>query len=149
VTTTTEATTVHDTLAANLRTAAEIMQAHPDLPIPYITTTHRGGVEFAWYLTITAEDFAEQKRLARLILRTIGGKWDKKPGSEMNFKQGSILDDPISYIVQVSREAVCRRVVTGTEEVTIPAVEAEPERVETVETVEWICEPVLAEAVAL
>lgn len=152
MTTTTEASTeatVHDTLAENLRRAAEIMQAHPDLPIPYITSTYRGGVELAWYLTVHVEDHAKQKRLAQTILRTLGGKWDKSvsgPG-DMNFKQGSILD-PIRFIVQVSREAVCQRIVTGTTEVTIPAVEAEPERTEIRETVEWVCEPVLAEAVS-
>lgn len=141
----TEAQTVHDTLAENLRRAAATLTVHPDLPIPYITTTYGGNVELAWFLPITTQDYAEQKRLARLILRTLGGKWDKVAGSEMNFTQGT-YGDPIRYIVQVSREAVCQRVVTGTTEVTIPAVEAQPERTETRETVEWICEPVLAEA---
>lgn len=137
-------------MAENLRIVATLLDAHPDLPAPYITTTYSGAVQVHWYLTITTENHAQQKRLAQLILRTIGGKWAKDAGSEMNFKQGRIFD-PISYIVQVSREAVCRRVVTGTETVTIPAVEAQeaqPERTVEREVVEWICEPVLAEAVS-
>lgn len=43
------------------------------------------------------------------------------------------------------RSEVCERIVTGTETVTVPAVEAKPETTETREVVEWRCTPLLAE----
>lgn len=57
----------------------------------------------------------------------------------------------MSVNIITDREAVCRRVVTGTREVTktVPAPGADTVEVtETVEDVEWVCdEPLLAGAV--
>lgn len=147
--TTTDTSTKTDRLVENLRAITETVRAHPDLPLPYITSsTTDGGVHAQWFLHLHYTDYAEQKRVAQQVIRGLGGKWDKDHSdTEMTFTQGDILD-PIRYTVQVTREAVCRRVVTGTEQVTVPAVQAQPERVETRETVEWVCEPVLAEAMS-
>lgn len=135
-------------LADVLRAAADVLDAHPDLPAPYITTSsHRGEhkADLSWYLTLDArDDLATQKALAGRIVRAIDGHWEKIPDTYQDFvfrqeRPGLRLD------VQVEREAVCQRIVTGTETVAIPAKPAEPMRVETREVVEWRCEPLLAE----
>ena len=139
------------TMADTLRAVAEFIDAHPDLPRPpyvccYDHTPDQADV--SWYLSINnnAVDEADQKAKATAIIRSVGGKWDKTPsGNDMRFEQtvnGLHLD------VLVAREAVCERVVTGTETVTLPAVEAQPERTEERDVVEWRCEPLLAETSA-
>jgi len=88
-----------------------------------------------------------QKETAAEIVRTIGGKWDKgrrHGGDLFDFTKdygGGVLAEVI-----VDRSEVCERVVTGTETVTLPAIEAQPERIEEREIIEWRCEPLLTEA---
>jgi hypothetical protein len=56
---------------------------------------------------------------------------------------------PHGFLAWIERDTVCRRVVTGTRTVvkTVPAPDAPTVEVtETVEDVEWQCEPLLAEA---
>ena len=134
-------------LADTLRSAADVLEAHPELPVPYITTSSNGSADLSWYLMHDSRDLVEQKATAQQIIRSIGGKWDKVPDlySDFTFIQHR---DGLRLFLQVQREAVCERVVTGTETVTIPAKAAEPERVEEREVVEWICEPLLAEVSA-
>lgn len=139
------------TLADVLRAAADLIEAHPDLPAPYVTA-HTSGVkvDLAWYLNINDNcvDLADQKATAARIVAAIGGTWEKLPdtySTGFTFRQER---DGLKLDVQVEREAVCERVVTGTETVTIPAKPAQPERTETREVVEWRCEPLLAEAVS-
>lgn len=133
-------------IAPGLREAADLMDAHPDLVQPYLTTGVWGRVRLSWYLTIDTDDDAEQKVLAVEIVRAVGGKWDKGPdGEHFNLRREHGLLD---LHVQVRREAVCEKVVVGVETVTIPATEAadaQPERTEEREVVEWRCdEPLLA-----
>lgn len=140
---------VSPSLAEVLRQAADLLVAHPDLPPPYITTSSHGGAsaDLAWILMLHADrGLVEQKAVALQIIRTVGGKWEKLTyGDDFTFGQQR---GPLRLEVVVKREAVCERVVTGTETVTIPAVAANPERTEEREVVEWRCEPVLAEAVS-
>lgn len=138
------------TMADALRIAADFLAEHPDLPLPYVTTTGDPAgcvVELNWFLTVGGADLAEQKSLAAQIVSTVDGTWTKIPDTYREFffrqrREGLHLD------VAVAREAVCERIVTGTELVTVPAVAAQPERTEEREVVEWRCEPLLAEAVS-
>ena len=94
-----------------------------------------GGISLYWFTETEYEDEAEQKQAVQGITRLLGGKWDKGGhGDTFRLQQDR---DGIRLSVNTSREAVCERVVTGTRQVTVPAIEASPERVETVEDVEW------------
>lgn len=136
-------TTTAPPIVEALRQVADLLEQHPDLPQPYITSSSDGTMRLAWYLSINDRGTpAEQKAIAQQIIRAIGGHWDKDArDDEVSFDQrrGSL-----AMQVLVVREAVCTRRVVGTEEVTIPAVEAKPERTETREVVEWDCAPILA-----
>jgi len=141
----------------SLRVLADLQDAHPDLPLPYATAYGSGKVEVYWFLHINdlEEDLPGQKTTAAQIVSTIGGKWDKREGlfdnTRYEFTQSR---DGLFLEVVVNRAAVCERVVIGTHEVTvsaipkIPARRATPERVETVEDVQWVCSSLLAKSVA-
>jgi hypothetical protein len=136
------------TLADVLREAADLLAAHPDLPPPFVSTSAHPGsdatADLSWYLMIGGRDLGEQKANAARIVSEIDGHWEKIPDTYSDFvfrqKRGALKLD-----VQVTREAVCERIVTGVESVTVPAKPAEPERTVEREVVEWRCEPLLAE----
>jgi hypothetical protein len=135
------------TLADLLHAAGDLLAEHPDLPQPYITTSTEPRVDLNWYLMLGVTDLGEQKATAQQIIRAVGGHWTKIPDtySDFMFRQDR---DGLRFEVMVTREAVCERVVTGTETVTVPAVAAQPARTEEREVVEWRCEPLLAQAVS-
>jgi len=144
-------TTTDRTMPETLRAIADRLDAHPDLPRPpYVTiydhTPHKADLSWHFHINGNAKDAADQKAKAAMVLRILGGKWDKdfdwSGADRADFTQSR---DGLSLRVVVNRSAVCERVVTGVETVTLPAVEAQPERTETRETVEWVCAPVLAE----
>lgn len=141
-------TTTSTRQTEGLRAAADFIDAHPDLPKPYITAfTSKEHVELNYYLHINGfGDLAEQKATAVAIVRAVGGTWEKEAWGD-DFRFAADLG-PLRFDVRVKREAVCERIVTGTETITLPAVEAQPERTEEREVVEWRCEPLLAEATA-
>lgn len=131
-----------------LSLAAQILDDHPDLPSPCVWGySSSQTVELEWQ--IHRDDHAEQKATARKIARAVGGKWDKNAYTDTFYleqKRGAL-----TLRIVAAREAVCERVVVGTETVTIPATEAQvidaqPSRTEEREVVEWRCEPLLAEA---
>jgi len=137
------------TVSEKLRTIADLIDAHPDLPLPYVTAFSTGTTAAAWYLHIGDfnADLPGQKAAAALIVSTLGGKWAKSEGGE-DFRLTQKRDTGLSLEVVVHRAAVCERVVTGSHEVTVPAMparDAAPERVETVEDVTWRCSSLLAE----
>lgn len=142
---------VESTFVGALRALAALLETHPDLPEPFVSTSWP-GLDVHWMLWVDHNDedgLALQKSQAAQIVKTIGGRWDKAPVSydpdRFEFTQ---TRDRLELRVSVSRPAVCERVVVGTETVTIPAtaaVEAQPERVEEREIVEWRCEPLLAD----
>lgn len=137
--------TTNTSTAQALRAAADFIAQHADLPLPYVTTYRDGQISMAYYLTINGFGGPEKQRsAAQAIIRAVGGRWDKNPNDhdEMNFRAER---GALQFHVQIAREAVCERIVTGTETVTIPAVEAQPARTEVVETVEWRCLPLLAD----
>ena len=134
------------TQADALRAAADLLDAHPDLPpVSVIAYPHTDCVEVCWYLTIGARPLAEQRETAARIVRTAHGRWDRQDLGTVGMRWVSERG-PVKLTVLVERDAVCERVVTGTETVTVPAVEAQPERVETRDVVEWRCLPLLGEA---
>lgn len=145
-------TKTYDEFCDRLRTAADFVQAHPELPRPHITAFDGSSViDLNWYLHLNGRslDEAGQKAAAAAIVRAVGGKWDKdEDGEEFSFRQKR---DGFDYHVMVKRSAVCERIVVGTEDVQIPATPARPElpaRTEVREVVEWRCEPLLADSVA-
>lgn len=138
-------------ITAALREAADLLDQHPEIRQPYLTTSVSGRAHLAWFLPIEIRTDDEQRDAARDLLSALRGHWKKAPGSgdAFNFVQSRGLLD---LTVQVDRPAVCERVVVGTETVTVPAVEAveaRPERTETREIVEWRCQPLLAGAEAV
>src|SRR5215831_9406784 len=98
---------------------------------PYVSYwTDSGGV------TICVEG-PEPRETMRILRKAIGGRWDKKTSSYSFAIEREW--NGITIEIQGDRESVCQRVVTGTHERVIPAVEARPARTETVEEVEWVC----------
>lgn len=136
------------TMSETLRAVADLIESHPDLPLPYVCVYDHTPyqADLNWYLQINqrSEGEAHQRAQALAIVRGIGGKWRKDViGDSFRFEQEI---DGLNLDVQVTREAVCERVVVGEETVVIPAVEARPERIEKRDVVQWRCEPLLAEA---
>lgn len=132
MTTTTEASTT----GAQLLAAAEFLDAHPDLPRPFVTIYPSGTTNIAWYL-----DDDDQVDQARAIRRTIGGTWDKSTSDTTLYLRQR--RDGLDLTVSCDRDAACVRRVVGVEAVTIPAVEAQPEQTVVREIVEWDCGPIL------
>jgi hypothetical protein len=130
---------------ALLADLAVLLREHPGIPLPHLQDY---GSEI--HFNIFGDGAAETIAAAR---RAIGGKWDKKPRENQH---GAYFDFTREWhgwqvILTTSRDEVCRRVATGTREVTtlIPDPEAlakvpQIEHTETEETYEWVCEPVLA-----
>lgn len=143
-------TTVIST-AAKLRKFADLLDAHPDLPAPYISIMSSGSADAHWYLHINGHDLDEQKSVAAQIVRTLGGTWAKNDRFYDDALEFSQDRDGMLLEVVVNRAAVCERVVTGTHDVIVPAgparpaTPATPERVEVVEDVTWVCSSLLAD----
>lgn len=135
------------TLAERVKWLSEFIERHPDLPAPNVEIwDHCDHLDLGWHTHSLTN--SEQVEKARSVMRGIGGKWEKVPnGTDLYFKRKLIFDGiKVDFTIFATREAVCERRVVGTEEVTIPAVKAQPERVEVREIVEWDCAPVMADA---
>lgn len=128
------------TLLADL---ARILREHPGIPKPDIYTDE---IRFAVFGSDAREIIAAARR-------AIGGTWAKQPREN---QYGTYLDYTREWHgfpvrLTTARDEVCRKVVTGTREVTrkVPDPEAlakvpEIEVTETEEISEWVCEPLLA-----
>lgn len=131
---------------AQLRLAADVLADH-DLPAAYVTCYSSGTIEICWYLYINGKDQAGN---AHKILQALGGTWNKSAQGDDRFCFDQVVRDGIVKLhVSVARDEVCERVVVGTEDLVVPAspaVEAQPERVETREVVEWRCGSLLEAA---
>lgn len=107
-----------------LRDLAAFIETFPDVPLPY------AGAHNA---------FVDDKSQLAAIARACGGRWAKNATDDFFFIRRAFAGGH-AYEVNVSRERVCRKVVTGTR--IQPAV---PER--EVEEFRWVCdEPLLADA---
>jgi len=135
-------------LTGNLHLLADLL-ADNDLPfLPYVSSSYDGTITAHWFVQNHTDDLPEQKTMAAALVRALGGKWDKAEALTEGDYTFTQTTQGVSLIVTVERAAVCRRVVVGTHEVTVPATpaqSAEPERVETVEDVTWECGSLLAE----
>lgn len=127
-------------LVAGLRALANDIESSTT-PLP----THPPSAEWLIFGGGDA-DLAIQKSTAAQVVKDIGGHWEKQ-----KTQGGDLFDFTKDYgggvtaSVVVDRPAVCERVVTGTETVTVPAKPAQPEQVVEREVVEWRCEPLLAD----
>lgn len=122
---------------AGYRRAADLMEAHPEVPAPGVLPSG----ELRWWFYEWQAD-AAVKHIAD-IRRAVGGTWTKREaGSKMYFERDG-------YTISVDREVVCTRRVVGTKTVTLPAVEAQPERTVERDIVEWDCQPLLAPVAAV
>ncbi len=115
-------------------------------PVPTHTNSQYGTLRWL-YFNGDHRGFATEKEAAQAVMRGLGGKWDKTPGSLFQFTR--TLSTGVKLEIVVERAAVCNRVVTGVEKVVTevpasPAVQAHTV-VEEVEIVEWKCEPVMGE----
>jgi hypothetical protein len=122
----------HAAYVAGLREMADFVEARPDLVGP-------GGLSGAVDITLT---FDENDRFRRLV-RAMGGG-DKRVSDRDFIVERHFGPHQIS--VRAWREAVCQRVVVGTETVTETVVEPEAfaalprvERSVEREIVEWVC----------
>lgn len=135
-------TNVRSGYTAGLRALADLLDAHPEIPLPYTGSKHSG---LLWILQ--SED--DQRPILRKLARLLPGLIEKGyRGTDFDLK-GSL--DGLHLHVIADRDSVCERVVTGTREVTreVPdpvALAAVPTTVvtETVEDVEWRCAPLLS-----
>lgn len=115
-----------------------LLGKHPEVPQPYTGTTIH-------FIVFSGDALA----IIATIRRAIGGKWDKQPQENAKDDYFDFLGEWHGFPVQVTtyREAVCRKVVKGTElrpvEKVVQAAVTETV-MEPTEIVEWICEPVLA-----
>lgn len=119
------------------RRVADLLEANPDLPAPFV---YGDGV-IAWNLYSFECPDGVPAMVAK-IRRTVGGKWDKRESEGISSPE--MVFEREGYRITTKRDAVCVRRVVDTKTVTKPAVSL-PERTETVEIVEWDCEPILAE----
>ena len=124
---------------AGLRALADMLDANPELPLPY------NGLRPEIRLSI----FTHTREEAAAYARLLPGKVDKEVTDSSYFGldlKGALHG--LHVLVHVPREKVCTRVVKGTRQVTRtePIVTGHREVTETVEDVEWECGPLLAEA---
>lgn len=135
---------------AGLRQLADVLDANPDVPLPY----HGSGTPMG--LNFLAG--ADPKSALAAAVRAFPCDFAKNSpdgsfGSQYYQLTGTLHG--LKVALTAYRDAVCERVVTGTRGVTetVPdpdVADTRPmvERTRTVEDVEWRCTPLLAEAVA-
>lgn len=130
---------------AGLRAVADLLDSAPDLPLP---TTPK--IEWAVHYYAVSDE--AQRAVLATIARLIPGRLDKNDPAEGQYAanyftlSGNVGGMPVE--VWAERPSVCERVVTGTREVTKVVPTATEEVTVTEDVVEWICTPLLADAVS-
>jgi hypothetical protein len=125
---------------AGLRALADLLEQHDEVPAAVPRAQHR-----------TCDLHATSRDELIAAARAFPGKLDKKFDDDspaFGFELHGKLRG-LRVVIYGDRNDVCRRVVTGTREITetVPAPDAPTVEVtRTVEDVEWVCEPLLAEA---
>lgn len=130
-----------------LRQIADFLAEHPEVPLPHhVSGPVRLGSP-AFYIYITSGD---QRETVATVARAMG-KAEKRADDSLQRYQVFRQFAGITLVASADRNEVCERVVTGTREVTVekpdPAALAAVPTVtvtETVEEVEWVCQPLLA-----
>ena len=118
-----------------LRALADALEADPDLPVPYIA-----GASWGVHGIAADKVPAEIARVSRLVPVA---RWDKKVDDgyyRLNALLGALPVEVWGY-----RNEVCTRVVTGTRVVAEKVPTGFETVTKTVEDVEWVCSPLLAE----
>lgn len=123
-----------------LRTVADLIDEHG------LCAAHILGVQ--WVTVHTDSTMVSPRVEAAKWRRALGGEWKKRDQNDtIVIEQRHVKALPGNPDVSIFLDkSACTRRVVGVEEVVIPAVEAQPERTEKREIVEWDCEPVLARA---
>lgn len=120
---------------AGHRRAADLLEAHPDLAS--VVVYKDGTLHWSLYGWDCPDGVPA---MVAAIRRAVGGKWTKREAQ--GYGEPEMIFEREGYSIRVKREAVCVRRVVRTETITKPAISL-PERTETVEVIEWDCEPVL------
>lgn len=143
--------TTREERIAGIRQLADLLEQHPEFPMPY----HLESAELS-IMFFSGDNDRDREDMAR-VARLIPGKLTKDVRESGEYGDYFDLHGRIAGIkikLTAYRDAVCKRVVTGTrtETKTVPdpeLLEAVPTITvtETVEDVEWVCGPLLAESV--
>lgn len=135
-------TDTRSSYTAGLRALADLLDAHPQVPLPHYGTS---GAPMAIFF-LSGED---PKAALVAATRAFPGPKQKGVWDTYYDVQGSLHG--LHYKLTAFRDAVCERIVTGTrevvEEVPDPEALAAVPKVTvttTVEDVEWKCSPLLA-----
>lgn len=146
--TTTEAQGLAAQQAAGLRALADMIDAHPEVA----ELIRFSGLERLLAPVGSTDDAVMV--MADLIRKAKARGATVTKSAEDDWFNVHVAWGPVGIQVYAAREEVCERVVTGTETVTKtvkdPARLAEVPEIEvteTVETVEWVCRPILAATV--
>lgn len=131
---------------AGLRQLADALEQHPELNLPFNGRTPESNI------FVTTAGGGDPRGQVAAWARVLPGRKDKRERGEYLDLHGAFRGLHIKVIA--NREAVCEKVVIGTETVTeivpdpvyiasAPMIERETER----EIVEWVCPPsILADA---
>jgi hypothetical protein len=128
-----------------LRALADILENHPEVPLPY----HGDGTAITISAFLSAADPRAELAAAA---RAFPCAWRKKVRGDDQYGNYFDLRGELAGLrlcLTAYRDAVCERVITGTEdreveEVVTPAVTRTVTK--PVEIVQWVCHPVLAPA---
>ena len=132
---------LNNRLVSRLRAIADFIEAHPDIPMYCATVT---CYDFAAVnVLFRGSDPAEERRNMTAFARAIGHIEKREHVGSHYFVNGKIGDVPVK--AQVTREAVCKRVVVeetlpAEPEVTIPAKPARTVKIE-----KWECDEPIAD----
>lgn len=132
---------------SGLRKLADLLEQNPTINLPYATGTADTPAQRVTFYMLRdkREDFAA-------VVRRFPGPLTKEAEGRAEGTYGVAGKlDGLYFDVVATRSNVCERVVTGTREVTVtipdPSIEVPTVEVtKTVEDVEWVCGPLLAEA---
>lgn len=114
---------------------------HPELPEPHISGN------LVSFQAVDPETYQSNATLVHALALAIGGNWQKNDPKvseyESNYYRLTREQKVGGFRIEVwaLRSQICERVVTGTKQVTLPAVEAREERVIEEPVFEWQCIP--------
>jgi hypothetical protein len=133
-TTTSSPTDTRTAYTDGLRRLADWLDANPQVDVPWTGSEYDPLQIGVWV--------AKEKLAA--IVKALPGTVEKDYSADNVVRVNATFGD-LHVSAYAGRSEVCERVVTGTETVTVPAVEAKPEHTEVREVVEWRCHPILAD----
>lgn len=117
-----------------LRKIADLIDEHPELPLPFYGAD---GNSLSWFVYDTAH--------LALLLDAMEGQRHKDYGTYFADVKGHVAG--VLVEAHIPREQVCERRVVGTETVELPdpeALAAVPKIAVERDVVEWTCHPILA-----